>query len=988
MNYAYYFCLVSTALTVSPIAAEDTQLLASSAARILNRSCVECHGKNRQDGGLRLDSQAALLKGGDSGVVIEVDAVDQSELLRRISLSKGHSEVMPKRGDVLSSTDQKLLRNWIAAGAPWLNVEQVRKHWSYIAPKKTEFQTQLEGKGAIFNNPLDYFVARRLEAEGLSFSAAATPHVLARRLYLDIIGLPPTPEEVDEFVVAASQGLQRAVEDLVDRLLGLPQYGEKWATPWLDAARYADSHGFQRDDLHELWAYRDWVIQSLNADMPFNQFTIEQIAGDLLPNPTQSQLIATGFNRCAPCNVEAGTDPAENRYNQVVDRVNTLGYVWLGTTLECSQCHDHKYDPFTMRDYYGLFSFFNQTELEADRTNPNAPGSIKFLGPYLNLGSDSDEKLLSELNSKITTLNQQLKQALSSAGDSSAANQPKAAEAKKVLLPVEFNSTEGSSHEVLEDRSILVAGDPPEVDTYIATFELEPGELVGILLETLTDRSLPGMGPGRGDAKKPNFVLNSFEVNVNSFDSLSTAREKTVLKLTDARADFSQKSFDVAGAIDQDDKSAWAINPQFGKSHWAAFRFDDPQQLSGAKRLTVRMIQSYGGARTIGRFRISALYGDYQRALPTKITEPAGAKELKQQIAALEKHRDAISIPKTLVMRELTAPRESTMFMRGDFRAASEAVTPATPAVLHPLTDSESKNRLTLAQWLVSPENPLVGRVTVNRIWSEVFGIGLVSTPEDFGLKGELPSHPELLDWLAVDFVEQGWSQKKLLRTLLTSQTYRQSSKISPKARENDPSNRLLARGSRFRLPAEGIRDNALAIAGVLDLKQFGPPIRPPQPDGLWTKVGGEKYDYLVSPGTESLRRGVYVVLKRMSPYPSMINFDATPRLACRVKRGRSNTPLQALNLLNDPVYVDAARNLAARVTKERKDASLGSQLEYAFRLAVARSPSDKELDRLKALFEDELATQPSAPGAKPHEAAWFAIASTLLNLDETITKE
>jgi hypothetical protein len=983
MKQACCWCILILAAIAGPVTANDREALASNAYRVLNRACMECHGPARQDGGLRLDSQAAIKAGGDSGDAIDFEAVDKSELLRRVALPKGHDEVMPKRGDVLSSADQKLLREWIAAGAPWQESEKDRKHWSYIAPRKAH-------RDNAATNVIDYFVAKRLETDGMSLSPVANPQVLARRLYLDTIGLPPTPAEADAFAVSASENMQAAVEELVDRLLDLPQYGEKWATPWLDAARYADSHGFQRDDLHELWAYRDWVIQSLNADMPFDQFTIEQLAGDLLPNPTQSQLIATGFNRCAPCNVEAGTDPDENRYNQVVDRVNTLGYVWLGTTLECAQCHDHKYDPFTMRDYYGLFAFFNQTELEADRANPKVPGSIKFIGPYMNLNSEEDETKIRQLNSRIEALHKKIKNLPKSSGDvDTTANTDKLSEKNRILKPLEFISSEGASHETLEDRSILLAGDPPETDTYTVTFAIEPTGIVGLLLETLTDPSLPGMGPGRGDAKRPNFVLNSFEVFRDSSDAGTQSAELGAsLALTDARADFSQKGFDVANAIDHDPKSAWAINPQFGQPHWAAFRFEDTKQLQGAKSLTIRLTQNLGAARTIGRFRISALYGSYTESLPGKSTESPEEIDLKKQIAALEKQRNTISIPKTLVMREKTEPRVTTMFMRGDFRAVGDTVTPSTPASLHPLRDGDSPNRLTLAKWLVSPENPLVGRVVVNRIWGEVFGTGLVSTPEDFGLKGELPSHPELLDALAVDFVKQGWSQKKLLRAILTSRTYRQSSKVTREAYAVDPMNRLLARGPRFRLTAEGVRDNALAIAGSLYIKQFGPPIKPPQPDGLWTKVGGEKYDYSVSPGTESLRRGVYVVLKRMSPYPSFINFDATPRLACRVKRNRSNTPLQALNLLNDPVYVDAAKRFVSRVNQDRKGESIALQLEYAFRLAVARKPSAKELDSLFNLFQEELRAHDSAMPSAAEEAAWFAVTSTLLNLDETITKE
>ncbi len=455
----------------------------------------------------------------------------------------------------------------------------------------------------------------------------------------------------------------------------------------------------------------------------------------------------------------------------------------------------------------------------------------------------------------------------------------------------------------------------------------------------------------------------------------------------DARADYSQKNYDVRNAIDRDPKTAWAIGPQFQRSHWAAFRISDPTALRGAQRITFELVQNFGNARTIGRFRISALVGDYEKSLPFERKEPSHISELRKSLEVLEKERDKKVVPKTLVMQEVQEKRSTTMFSRGDFRSPTEIVQPSTPEVLHPFLETGDRNRLALAKWLVSPENPLVGRVVVNRLWAEIFGTGLVATAEDFGLKGDLPSHPELLDWLAAELVENGWSQKRLLRLILTSKTYQQSSRISNTAQERDPNNQLLARGPRFRLTAEGIRDNALAISARLSLKQFGPSIRPPQPDGLWKKVGGQQYDYVVSSGEDPFRRGIYVVLKRMSPYPSFINFDATSRLACRVNRGRSNTPLQALTLLNDPVYVDAAKGLVERVRSERPESSLLQQLVHAFRIAVIRPPSQRECETLQQLFESELSAKTSH-SEQAHSEAWFAVALTLLNLDETITKE
>ncbi len=1041
-------CLVASLAFMRSASADDAMSakLGQEAYAILNRSCFECHGPTRQDGSLRLDSREAMLTGGDSGATVVLEKLSDSELLRRIKLSKSDSEVMPKRGAVLTKGEVAKIERWLAAGAPWSDKAAKQTHWSYVLPKKvalprakseTTSTTSNDsttstknfsplapssgrgagGEGAVLPSdstphpptpspqktgargrenvepvdthingenvhPVDAFVVDRLNQEGLRLGPEADLRVLARRLYLDVIGLPPNFEQVEQFVVAANQNTDEAIDNLVDQLLQSPQYGDKWARPWLDAARYADSHGFQRDDLHEIWAYRDWVIRSLNEDMPFDRFTIEQLAGDLLPNPTESQLIATGFNRCAPCNVEAGTDPEENRFNQIVDRVNTLGYAWLGSSLECAQCHDHKYDPFTQKDYFGLFAFFNQTELEADRANPKVPGSIKFNGPYMALKEDPSQLQNVELESKIEAAKTRLASTIKRLSKPNPSTTAEITQ-KIALKPIDFESINGASHEVLEDNSILLHEDAPDTDTYVVTVALNDTNATGVLLDVLTDPSLPGNGPGRGDAKRPNFVLQEFEIY--AIDNAGVPRSEKI-NLVDAVSDFSQNNFSPEKVVDGNEKTGWAISPQFFKSHWAAFRFADLDALKGVTQLQFRLIQNFGGARTIGRFKLSALMGDYTKALPTKETEDPRIAKLREQLEELEGQRAKKEKPKTLVMREIDQPRMSTMFARGDYRNPSDKVDPHAPKILHPYHTDGANNRLSLAKWLVSPENPLVARVIANRMWGEIFGIGLVSTPEDFGLKGEAPSHPELLDWLAADFVENGWSQKKLLQRILTSQTYRQSSRMTAEQLERDPNNVLLARGPRFRLPAESIRDNALAVAGLLSLKQFGPPIRPPQPDGLWKKVGGQAYDYEVSLGEDKYRRGVYVVLKRMSPYPSFITFDASARLACRVKRGRSNTPLQALTLLNDPVYVEAAEALAARVQKERPDRSLDEQLGYAFQLAVARKPADAEASTLMSLFELELKAH--ASDSKPVEAAWFAIASTLMNLDETITKE
>lgn len=601
------------------------------------------------------------------------------------------------------------------------------RHWAYVSPVRPGLPvTDLNAPARHWSLVrFDAFVHERLSRQGLEPAVPAPRATFLRRAALDLRGLPPAISEVDEFV---QDDRPDAHDRLLDRLLATPQFGERWARPWLDVARYADSHGFQRDDLRELWPYRDWVIAALNADLPFDQFVIEQIAGDLLPKRTVSQRVATGFHRCTTTNVEAGSDPEETRVNQVMDRVNTTGAVLLGSTLECAQCHDHKYDPFTMRDYYRLFAFFNQTAIEADRANPKVPGSIRFLGPRMTL----------------------------------------------------------------------------------------------------------------------------------------------------------------------DDRQAT-----------------------------------------------------------------------------------------TLIMEEIDVPRKTTIMTRGDFRSPGEEVTPGVPAALHPLNIA-SPGRLDLAGWLVARENPLVARVTVNRWWAEIFGQGIVRTVEDFGTQGDPPSHPEVLDELAVLLRDENWSRKRVLRQIILSATYRQSSAGAPASWQRDPTNEWLGRGPRVRLDAELIRDNALAIAGLLSLKQFGAPVRPPQPDGLWVKIGGDKVDYVVSAGDDRYRRGVYVVWKRSAPYPSFANFDATPRMNCVLKRSRANTPLQALTLLNDPVYVEAADALAERVLREFATSDVTQQLAYAWRLCTARQPIADELRILRDVWEAYRADE--VPGAEGQ--AWRAVAAVLLNLDETITKE
>jgi mono/diheme cytochrome c family protein len=1025
-----FFCFLAVLIGVGGSAparaAEPNQRQAVDFARdvypVLRRTCFECHGQKKQEGDLRLDERADALGSG----VIEPGEPADSELLRRILLPRNDDEVMPAIGEPLPKRQIAIIRRWIEQGAKWPETFEAQQHWAYVVPQRP---TSLPMSNAEWvKSPIDQFVLNRLEAAGLTPSPQARPEKLVRRVFLDLIGLPPAPEEINTYLSNRSED---RFEQLVDDLLQRPQFGERWARPWLDLARYADSHGFQRDNLRDIWAYRDWVIRALNDDMPFDQFTIEQIAGDLLPRATESQGIATGFHRCTPTNVEAGSLPEKTRIEQVIDRVNTTGAVWLGTTLECCQCHDHKYDPFTQKDYYRLLAFYNNTEMEADRAS-KSPSSIKFNGPSMPLKNPARDARRGELQKQQAAIKHQQatqRKKLASSLETwiSELSRDLAELPQTHSLDVVGFESEGTtdSFKKLEDASILlVGGDPPGTDAYTVRVRTQLAGIRGFRLEALRHDSLPGKGPGRGDPIRRNFVLNEFSVQLRHIgcvaveDKAETAGDASVTQLTfsGANASFSQTNWDVAGAIDDNPKTGWAIAPQFDRSHSATFILSEPLDVPEDCELVFTLRHKYGQARAIGCFRLSAITGninaesvpaeivkaaakpimkwtkqDRKKLLDYRVKQDGATSRLTRELAKVAKQINQVAADTTLVMIELDEPRVSTQFKRGDYRQPGEVVTPGTPGILHSLQPGPP-NRLTLARWLVSQENPLVARVTVNRWWADLFGQGLVSTVEDFGIKGELPTHPELLDWLAVEFMENGWSMKQLMKTIVLSATYQQSSRTSRERRQSDDLNLLLARGPRFRMEAEMIRDNALSISGLLSLKQFGPSIRPYQPAGIWKKVGGTAYNYEVSPGSEQHRRGIYVVLKRGGPYPSFSNFDATARLACTVKRSRTNTPLQALTLLNDPVYVEAIRALAKRVVKEKADAPLDAQLDYAFQLCTARQPTDNQRDTLRNLFHQQVEATakrtPESTAAAARADAWFCVATVLLNMHETITKD
>ncbi|MEM8952828.1 MAG: PSD1 and planctomycete cytochrome C domain-containing protein [Verrucomicrobiota bacterium] len=989
---------------------------------ILSENCFHCHGpdKETREAGFRLDIEEAAKAdlGGYHGLV-PGDA-DASEVYYRI-VTDDEGDLMPplKSNRRLTAVQKDLLKRWIEEGAEYA------EHWAYVAPERPETGVLPEG-----GNEVDGFVRGRLEEAGLKPSAEADARTLIRRVSLDLTGLPPTPEEVDVFLADDSP---RAYEKVVDRLLRSERFGERWARPWLDLARYADSNGFQADQLRDSWAYRDWVIEALNADMPFDQFTIEQLAGDLLPNATVEQKIATGFHRTVTCNVEAGVHPEENRVNQVVDRVNTTGTVWLGATLECAQCHDHKYDPITMEDYYGIYAYFNNTPLEVE--NPGGTGvQFSFYGPKMELPiGEAQAQEREELQGVLASLRRDRKALLDNKEDGREAWEERMRAALKnppkweVLEVASFESNGGEDFRILKDQSVLVTGRVPGSVVYTITARTDLEGITGFRVEALTHPEIPGNGPGRGDAKRANFILSEIGIEVLE----KGAKRGRELAFRGASANFSQVKWEVEKAIDGNPKTGWAIGPEFGKPHWAVFETAGEVGSSEGATFVFTLDQNFGRGRTIGRPRVSALVGDSSSlSLPDDVVEALKleakkrnnkqrraidafymesnpkVKEIDAEIARVDRLFNELAPPTTLVMVEMEEPRETKIMKRGNYLDLGETVTAATPAVLPAIDPSFPKNRLGLAKWLVSPENPLVARVTVNRWWAEIFGDGIVSTVEDFGTQSEPPTHPGLLDWLAVEFVESGWSMKHVLKKMVMSKTYRQDSALRPDLLEEDLGNRYLARGPRFRMSAEMIRDNALAVSGLLSTKMGGEPIMPYQPPGMWRQVGRNEPKWVDAQDEDRFRRGIYVIWRRAAPYPSFVNFDGPDRGSCVVKRPRTNTPLQALTLMNDPAYVEMALALASRLMVECPGATMGEKLSHAYELVFSRRPSEGEAQHLESVYRERVTyyrenpetaevviagageVVKAPPGVDAAElAAWLHLANILLNLDETITK-
>jgi hypothetical protein len=1132
---------------------------------ILSNTCFKCHGpdEKKRGGKLRLDDRAIAVKKG----AIRPGKPDSSELVQRI-FSNDPEHVMPPPTEVkrLSAAQKDLLQRWIAAGAEYA------PHWAFVAPRAAA-PPSVRNPGWV-RTAIDAFILARLEKAGLSPAPEAGRAILARRVALDLTGLPPRPEEAGAFLEDPAPD---AYEKYVDRLLASPHYGERWARRWLDLARYADTNGYEKDRPRSIWPYRDWVIRAYNDDLPFDRFTLEQLAGDMLPDASDGTRVATGFHRNTMINEEGGIDPLEFRFHALVDRVNTTGTVWLGLTLLCVQCHTHKYDPIPHQDYYRLMAFFNGAD-ELERPLPDPA-----------IAKRREEQFL-----KIAAADAALESKFPPGGEL----------AWTVMKPSKVEAGKAAA-EILEDGSVRVGGESPDKSTYTLTFEADLEGAAGLRLEVLVDDALPRRGPGR--AENGNFVLSEISVaragatlpisgatadheqngwpvaaaidgksetgwaiaaatpdasNVNrsavfhfdapqppgkatwtvtmdqqfgqrhtigrfrlSLGSVAgradraahleeklaawTAAESakaiawTVLKpqtltsngplftveadisvfvhgdmtksdayelsfdaggrpitalrletLTDERlprqgpgrvhyegpigdfwlseitatADgrpakfshasqtFADKDKTAAKAIDGDPQTGWSVSGGQGKPQTAVFRFDPP--LEGVRRLDLRMLFERYYAAGLGRFRISvtgddrpaearglapdveaALLADplrrsaeqkqaIRRQFLTSTPELAGARK------EIEKLREALpKFPTTLVFqeREPRYRRTTQVRHRGEFLQPKESVTPEVLSIFPPLPEGTPHDRLGFARWLVDGENPLVGRVVMNRLWQTIFGRGIVRTTEDFGFQGEAPTHPELLDWLSLEFVRQGWSWKRMLRIIVLSSTYRQSSATAPVARERDPENTLLSRSPRPRLDAELVRDATLRATGLLSSKIGGPSVYPPQPPGITTEGAYGPLPWTVSGGEDRYRRGLYTFAKRTAPYAMFSTFDGPSGEACLARREVSNTPLQALTLLNDEVFVEASRHAGKVLAAE--GGTDEEKVERAFRRLLVREPGPDErapmlkyvLSQRRRLESKELSA--SSLGSDPSAAAWALLVRALLNLDEFVTR-
>ena len=909
---------------------------------LLSAHCFRCHGPDEAErqADLRLDQP------GDT---------DFDEVLRRIeSVDPDEQMPPPAANKPLSPQNVRTLKKWFAAGAPY------EPHWAFVHPEQPTVP--------VGQHPVDYFIDSRLAELGIVPAEQADPYTLVRRVYLDLIGLPPTLEQADAFAADPSD---QAYDALVDDLLKSPHYGERWARRWLDLARYADTNGYEKDRDRSIWPYRDWVIRALNADMPFDQFTIEQLAGDMLPDATAEQLVATGFHRNTMLNEEGGIDPQEFRYHAVVDRVATTGTTWLGLTLGCAQCHTHKFDPVTHHDYFGIMAYLNNAD-EPDFELPDAA----LQEEHRQNAAAADELLVDLPQHWPGGL-----EALEAAFDEWLQSERREHVDWRTLLPTQAEAN--VPYLVHEGDGVLFAGgDTSKHDIFELTFVPLDTPVAALRLEVLPDERLPGRGPGKTfyEGSKGDFFLTEFIV---AGAAVAEASE------TYAKNQFKDKPTSAAMAVDGDIQSGWTIAGRTGERHVAVFKFDEPLPAGEAIRLEMHFGRHF--ASTLGKFRISAtpdsdaLLKSYSTEVEHLLGLPADellssqrdklkqafllqAPELAEQVERIVELRTPPRGVQTLIMCERPDehPRPNYLYHRGEYVQPTERVGPRLPEAILPDDMPAPQNRLEFAEWLVSEDNPLTARVVANRHWAALFGSGIVSTVNDFGMQGAPPTHPKLLDHVAVFLVENNWSIKSLHRHIVTSAAYRRSSSIGETAADS----RWLARFPRQRIEAEIIRDAALQAAGLLNDEMFGPPIRPPQPTGISEVAYGGK-EWNPSPTPDRYRRSIYTYQKRTAPFAMLTTFDAGSGESCLAQRDRSNTPLQALTLLNDPMFVEICDAFGRQL--ERADGDATAKIVQAFRRILTRPPTEEEQARILEFYQQ-------------HES-WPAVARALLCLDEAVMK-
>lgn len=949
---------------------------------ILSNYCFSCHGFDdaSRQADLRLDNaESAFARLGDHSAIVP-GKPEESELVTRIYSDDSELQMPPPTSNKVMTIEQKeVLRNWIAAGAEY------KKHWAFeplvaVAPAVDADSSRIS------SNTIDAFIQRQLQERQLEPAPRADRYTLIRRLYHDLLGILPEPAEVDRYVADPSP---EAYSQLVDRLLASPRFGERWGRHWLDHARYADSNGFTIDGPRVMWPYRDWVIGAINDDMPFDQFTIEQLAGDLLPSPTKSQLVASAFHRNTMINEEGGVKPDQYRHEAIIDRVNTTGAVWLGLTIGCAQCHTHKYDPVSIDDYYRMYAFFNACA-DANSTNPVIEvAEGEMFGLSDKVLADIEE--LKSLKKEQTKIEKRIK-------DASEAKKPELQ--WNAAIVKESKLLSGMELEKLEDGSWRAPNTAGGNEAYRVVVSAMKGTRA-IRLRTLTDPTLPEMGPGK--ASNGNFVLTEF--------AASSAGKS--LKFSRAWADHSQPKYAVNGAIDSDAKTGWAINTdaeqikkqpdlKMNAPHEAIFILAEPIDKEDVL-VEITLKHDLNKDYLIGRFAM-----DVSSTVPT--AEPTDAsselEQVKQRIAQLQARLPGRgAIVTQMVSRDMPQPPATYRLTRGEFLKPDKdhgELTPSVPAVFISDAKNSMGSRLDLAKWLVSGDNPLTPRVYANRVWMHLFGTGIVETENDFGMQGASPSHPELLDWLASEMIRGGWSTKSLIRRIVNSETYQQSSQWRRDVGSVDAANRLLARQSRIRTEAEIVRDMALSASGALVNRIGGPSVHPPQPEGIYSFTQNVK-NWPDEKGEGRFRRTLYTEFYRSAPYPLFTTFDAPDFSTVCTRRSRSNTPLQALTVANDKVFWELSQLLATRVLREpftSTDQVNRERLKFLFRVALCRPPTESELSTLESHLESmqKRLSQPDAvkqleeiaagKSGDVEYAAWVLTARVILNTDEFVNRD